>query len=302
MVDASVGPYRILAKLGAGGMGDVYLAEDTRLHRRVALKSLSEALLKGPGARETLLREARSAATLNHPNIAAIYDVVETGDTTHIVMEYVEGESLSHRLERGRLPPDEVAAVALQLCDAMAAAHAAGVVHRDLKPGNVSLTNDGKLKVLDFGLATRSGADAEPVAATDTTPSQGEAILGTPAYMAPEQLKREPSDRAHRHLQRRRDALRARDRPASLPGPRSRGSGRGDPDAAHPVRRRCGADGSARALGDHQARDGPLARGPFPVRACDAGGARPAAHRGLRIAHGVRRVPLGPHHPPCARA
>jgi len=194
VVDASVGPYRILAKLGAGGMGDVYLAEDTRLHRRVALKSLSEALLKGPGARETLLREARSAATLNHPNIAAIYDVVETGDTTHIVMEYVEGESLSHRLERGRLPPDEVAAVALQLCDAMAAAHAAGVVHRDLKPGNVSLTHDGKLKVLDFGLATRSGADAEPVAATDTTPSRGEAILGTPAYMAPEQLRRDPAD------------------------------------------------------------------------------------------------------------
>lgn len=194
MVESSVGPYRILEKIGSGGMGDVYLAEDTRLRRRVALKSLSDAWLKTAGARERLLGEARSAATLNHPNIAAIYDIVETGEKAHIVMEYVEGEALSRRLLRGRLPPEEVADIALQLCDAMAAAHASGVIHRDLKPGNVSLTRDGKIKVLDFGLATTPGAGAEPVGATDTTPSEGERILGTPAYMAPEQLRRQPFD------------------------------------------------------------------------------------------------------------
>ena len=196
MVESCVGPYRILEKLGSGGMGDVYLAEDTRLKRKVALKSLSETWLQRSGARERLLREARAAAILNHPNIAAIHDIVEAGDRAHIVMEYVEGESLSRRLSRGRLSAEDATAIAIQLCDAMAAAHAQGIIHRDLKPGNVSLTRDGKVKVLDFGLATSPPglAEAHAVSSSDTTPSDSERLLGTPAYMAPEQLRRRPVD------------------------------------------------------------------------------------------------------------
>jgi len=196
VVESCVGPYRILEKLGSGGMGDVYLAEDTRLKRKVALKSLSETWLQRSGARERLLREARAAAILNHPNIAAIHDIVEAGDRAHIVMEYVEGESLSRRLSRGRLAAEDATAIAIQLCDAMAAAHAQGIIHRDLKPGNVSLTRDGKVKVLDFGLATSPPglAEAHAVSSSDTTPSDSERLLGTPAYMAPEQLRRRPVD------------------------------------------------------------------------------------------------------------
>jgi tetratricopeptide (TPR) repeat protein len=191
--EASVGPYRILEKLGSGGMGDVYLAEDARLHRRVALKTLAGPGSQAAGARQRLLREARAAARLNHPNIAAIYDVIETDDSAHIVMEYVEGEALSDRLARGPLPPDQVADLAFQLCDAIAAAHAQAVIHGDLKPGNVLLTRDGKAKVLDFGLA-KAPSGPGPVAGGEPTLDADGHLLGTPAYMAPEQLRREKVD------------------------------------------------------------------------------------------------------------
>jgi tetratricopeptide (TPR) repeat protein len=189
VVESTVGPYRILGKLGSGGMGDVYLAEDPRLERRVALKTLTEARLGSPDARERLLREARAVAQLNHPGIAAIYDVVEAGERLHIVMEYVEGEALSSRLRTGRFEPPEVTSIGIELCDAVAAAHARGVVHRDLKPANVVLTPEGHVKVLDFGLATTPARLEEAVAPDDPTPSHPPRILGTPAYMAPEVLR-----------------------------------------------------------------------------------------------------------------
>lgn len=194
MSESSVGPYRILEKLGSGGMGDVYLAEDPRLHRKVALKTLAGSWSQAAGARQRLLREARAAARLNHPNIAAIYDVIETADSAHIVMEYVEGEPLSHRLARGPLPPEQVTDVAVQLCDAIAAAHAHGVIHGDLKPGNVLLTRDGKAKVLDFGLAKAPAGPGTAAAAGDPTLDADGHLLGTPAYMAPEQLRRQKVD------------------------------------------------------------------------------------------------------------
>lgn len=190
MVGSSIGPYRILEKLGAGGMGDVYLAEDARLRRKVALKSLSESLLKTKDARQRLLREARAAAGLNHPNIAAIHDIVETEDRAHIVMEYVQGETLAARLAKGRMPGEDVVPIAIQLCDAVIEAHAHGVIHRDLKPGNVLLTPEGKVKVLDFGLAKTCVAAADDSSsASDPARTDFSRVVGTPAYMSPEQIR-----------------------------------------------------------------------------------------------------------------
>ena len=152
MVERSVGPYRILRRLGAGGMGEVFLAEDSRLKRKVALKSLSESWARAPDARRRLLHEARAAAALNHPNIAAVYDVFEGEDTAYIVMEYVAGETLADRVRTGPLPPSAVAWIGRQLCDALAEAHAHGIVHRDLKPSNLLLTADGRVTRKGVGL------------------------------------------------------------------------------------------------------------------------------------------------------
>ena len=193
--DQMVGPYRVIEKLGAGGMGEVYLAEDPRLGRPVALKRLT---LKGIGTEEQLRRlmqEGTAAAALNHPNIGAIYDVLEADGVAHIVMEYVPGETLASRLIRGPLPTDRVLNIGMQLCDGLAAAHARGIVHRDLKPANVIATADGQVKILDFGLAERRAA--APVDMTVTAGGIGtgaQPIAGTPAYMAPEQLLGKKTD------------------------------------------------------------------------------------------------------------
>ena len=184
-----VGPYRVIEKLGAGGMGEVFLAEDPRLGRPVALKRLT---LAGIGAAEQLRRltqEGTAAAALNHPNIAGIYDVLEADGVAHIVMEYVPGETLASRLIRGPLPFDRVLHIAMQLCDGLAAAHARGIVHRDLKPSNVIATSDGQVKILDFGLAERRAA--APVDVTVTAgglAGPAQPLAGTPVYMAPEHL------------------------------------------------------------------------------------------------------------------
>ena len=194
---SSVGPYRIVERLGAGGMGEVHLAVDTRLNRKVALKSLTDPSLDTPNARSRLLREARAAAQITHPNIAAIYDILETGAHPCIVMEYAQGETLARIASRGPMPCHQVLAIASQLAGALAHAHAAGVVHRDLKPSNIVLTPDGVVKVLDFGLARVHDIEQELASAGDptreATVSRAGVMAGTPAYMAPEQLVGHPA-------------------------------------------------------------------------------------------------------------
>ncbi len=159
----------------------MYLSEDTRLHRKVALKRLSGSQLSTPEARRQILREAQAAAILNHPNIAVVYDVIDDGEQSIIVMEYVAGETLARRVLRGRLSPEQVIDISIQLTSALAEAHAHEIIHRDLKPANILLTPDGKAKILDFGLA-------KAPAAQDVSATTDGRVVGTPAYMAPEQM------------------------------------------------------------------------------------------------------------------
>jgi serine/threonine protein kinase/Flp pilus assembly protein TadD len=179
MVPETISHYRIVRLIGAGGMGRVYLAEDTLLGRRVALKRLGLETAAGSSERGQLIKEARAAAVLNHPNIAVVHDVIEEGGDSFIVMEYVEGESLRETLRRGALPASRVVDAGIQLCDALEEAHRQGVIHRDLKPANVVITATGRVKVLDFGLAS-----AHPNPSDRTTAGL---VVGTPAYMSPEQ-------------------------------------------------------------------------------------------------------------------
>jgi serine/threonine protein kinase/tetratricopeptide (TPR) repeat protein len=195
MTDGSVGPYVLVEKLGSGGMGEVYLAEDTRLRRKVALKRVTAARLGAASARDWLLHEARAAATLTHRNIAAIFDIIETDTEAWIVMEYVPGETLGEYARRVKPPVSGIIDIALQLTDGLAAAHAAGVIHRDLKPSNIRVTADGTLKILDFGTATVPRSAADPEAATVPTSAADDRAPDyfTPAYAAPEQLLGRPT-------------------------------------------------------------------------------------------------------------
>jgi serine/threonine-protein kinase len=188
-----VGPYRIVGRLGAGAMGEVYLGEDPRLCRKVALKTVPDAN-RTEEARKRLRSEARAAARLTHPNVAAVYDVVEANDAVHVVMEYVAGETLARRVREKPLPVDEALDVGIQLADALVEAHAAGVIHRDLKPNNVMLTPDGRAKVLDFGLARMSPTVGDRDASSAGEPLDEGRIVGTPAYMAPELFAGQPAD------------------------------------------------------------------------------------------------------------
>ena len=191
-----LGPYEVLARLGAGGMGEVYRARDPKLSREVALKILPEAWAADPERRARFEREARTLAALNHPHIAQIYGFEQSGATSALVMELVEGADLSDRIARGPIPLDEALPIARQLADALTAAHGAGVIHRDLKPANVKVRSDGTVKVLDFGLAKPASPLEDPLSSpTLTSPLtlQG-TILGTAAYMAPEQAKGRPVD------------------------------------------------------------------------------------------------------------
>jgi Tol biopolymer transport system component len=193
---SKLGSYEILAPVGAGGMGEVYRARDTRLGREVALKALPRHLTENAEARQRFEREARTVSRLSHPNICTLYDVGHSDGIDFLVMEYLEGETLASRLEKGPFKPDDLLAIATQVADALGMAHREGVIHRDLKPGNIMLTRGGA-KLLDFGLAK----DAEPVAgdlATSPTVSQpltaAGTIVGTMRYMAPEQLEGKPAD------------------------------------------------------------------------------------------------------------
>lgn len=181
---SQLGPYKLLSRLGRGGMGDVWLAEDARLRRRVAVKLVTGPEPSGEHAQQQLLREARAAAALSHPNIAAVHDVIEADGGIAVVFEYVEGQTLAARLARGPLPAGEAIAIALDLSAALAAAHARGIVHRDLKPANIVLTREGAAKVLDFGVARVAAPDADTMAAMPTTVA---GFVGTPGYAAPEQ-------------------------------------------------------------------------------------------------------------------
>lgn len=193
MIGQTLGHYRITAKLGEGGMGVVYRARDEKLQRDLALKLLSADLLHDSVNRVRLIREARAAASLNHPNICKVYDVGEAEGQVYIAMELLEGLPLSSSLESGPLPYDDVLRFGLQLSDAMAHAHDRSVVHRDLKSLNVIVTNEGRCKVLDFGLARRL-ADPTSEATAQTLLTEAGTPVGTPAYMAPEQLKGETAD------------------------------------------------------------------------------------------------------------
>lgn len=198
---ARLGPYEILGPLGAGGMGEVWKARDTRLDRFVAVKVLPEHLAKNDEALTRFEREAKAVAALNHPNILGIHDFATEGETSYVVMELLEGESLRTRLERGPLTPRKATELAIQMAEGLAAAHEKGVVHRDLKPDNLWITKDGRLKILDFGLAkqvgpmgARSDSYAPTAAASPGHPTEHGMILGTLGYMSPEQVRGEAVD------------------------------------------------------------------------------------------------------------
>ena len=193
-----LGPYEILSAIGAGGMGEVYRAKDTRLNRIVAIKVLPAHLADSPELRERFEREARTIASLNHPHICTLHDVGHQDGIDYLVMEYVEGETLAQRLAKGPLPLDQVLQYAIEIADALDKAHRKGITHRDLKPGNIMLTESGT-KLLDFGLA-KLQQEASPAAVhfrsfrRKTTVTDEGTILGTLQYMAPEQLEAKEVD------------------------------------------------------------------------------------------------------------
>jgi tetratricopeptide (TPR) repeat protein len=194
--DTRLGHYVIRAKLGAGGMGEVYLAEDTRLNRKVAIKFLPPESTADERAKRRLAREAQAAAALDHPNICAIHEVVEVDGHAFIVMQYVEGETLAARIHRKPLELKEALGFAVQAADALAEAHSRGIIHRDIKPQNVMITTRGHVKILDFGLAkvvpNRGVLDGE--AETQSLLTEAGVIVGTIPYMSPEQVKGEALD------------------------------------------------------------------------------------------------------------
>jgi serine/threonine protein kinase len=201
---STIGAHRVVGLLGEGGMGQVYRAHDTKLQRDVALKILPDAFVHDTDRVARFTREAQVLASLNHPNIGAIYGLEDSGEVHALVLELVEGPTLAERIARGPLPLDEALPIARQIAEALEAAHEHGIVHRDLKPANIKVRDDGTVKVLDFGLAKLTTGDARSGAARDLTHSPtllspavttAGVILGTAAYMSPEQAKGRPADK-----------------------------------------------------------------------------------------------------------
>jgi eukaryotic-like serine/threonine-protein kinase len=188
--------YKILSRLGSGGMGEVYLAEDTKLGRRVAIKFLSPALISDERANKRLIKEARAAATLDHSNICAIHEVGEDEGRSFIVMQFLDGETLQHRLKRDKPSIEESLKIAIQVGEAIAEAHSHGIIHRDIKPANVMITVRGHAKVMDFGLAKQVSSNVGSIAEaeTETLLSTPGAVIGTLPYMSPEQVRGESLD------------------------------------------------------------------------------------------------------------
>src|SRR5579863_8581682 len=196
-----LGSYAILAQIGAGGMGEVYQAHDTKLGRDVAIKILPDAFAHDSERLARFQREAKMLASLNHPNIATIHGLEQSNGTSYLVMELVSGETLADRIKReGAVPVEEALKIAVQIAEALEAAHEKGIIHRDLKPANVKVTPEGKVKVLDFGLAKAFAGET-----TDSNPSQSPTLsavatmqgvlLGTAAYMSPEQARGKAVDK-----------------------------------------------------------------------------------------------------------
>ena len=194
MIGQTISHYRIVEKLGRGGMGEVYLAEDNQLGRKVAIKFLPKEVASDDRAKQRLLREAKTAATLDHPNICAIYEVGQDGDQSFIVLQYIEGETLASRLKRSLPDLREALSIAAQVADALNEAHARGIIHRDIKPENIMLTARNQVKVLDFGLA-KVMRDASIIDANTTSMlSIPGMVMGTVPYMSPEQVRGEELD------------------------------------------------------------------------------------------------------------
>ena len=192
MIGRTISHYQVIEKLGAGGMGEIYKAQDARLNRMVAIKVLTNASAGDSERRRRFIQEAQAASALNHPNIITIYDIASDGESEYMVMEYVAGKTLADLIPPGGVGVSKTLQYSVQMADALKAAHAAGIIHRDLKPGNVMVTDSGLVKILDFGLAKVSVTTA----LTEETQTMGAApmtvagsILGTVAYMSPEQAQ-----------------------------------------------------------------------------------------------------------------
>ena len=265
-----LGPYEITAAIGAGGMGEVFRARDTKLNRDVAIKVLPAAFAQDHERVVRFKREAQVLASLNHPNIAGIYGLDESDGMVALVMELVEGEDLSQQLKRGAIPVDEAMGIAKQVAFGLEEAHERGIIHRDLKPANIKITPDGKVKILDFGLAKALDTDAamnsgsNHLSHSPTMSRHGtEAgmIMGTAAYMSPEQGAGKVRRPARRH-RRRWDGR-------GVPGPRYEAQSR-----------RCNRPEAEVSLSPRPRTCRRSTKSPT-----NSGGTRPSSHAGLRVWH-----------------